>query len=160
MATKEDYPGWGDLLKRGATTFYEDWEGKLSYCHSSYLHIGMWFTEGLAGIRPGPDGAGYRHWTLKPGLVGDKLRWVKCAYESPYGLIESNWELTGGKLRLNVTVPPNTTATLDLPAKDPLSVTEGGLPVSRAKGVKSSAGQLRTLALELEPGHYTLEAGQ
>ena len=160
MATKEDYPGWGDLLRRGATTFYEDWEAKLSYCHSSYLHIGMWFIEGLAGIRPGPDGAGYRHWTLKPGLAGDKLRRVNCAYESPYGLIESNWELTGGKLRLNVTVPPNTTATLDLPAKDPTSVTEGGLPLALAKGVKLLPGQAGQVALQIEAGRYAFEAGQ
>ncbi|MBZ0258273.1 family 78 glycoside hydrolase catalytic domain, partial [bacterium] len=28
MASKEDYPSWGEELKRGATTIWEDWEGR------------------------------------------------------------------------------------------------------------------------------------
>ena len=40
MATKEDYPSWGDMLRRGATTFWESWDGDISLLHSSYLYIG------------------------------------------------------------------------------------------------------------------------
>jgi len=47
MAAKEDYPGWGDMLRRGATTVWEAWDGRNSLLHSSYLHIGAWFIEGL-----------------------------------------------------------------------------------------------------------------
>ena len=59
MATKTDYPGWGDMLRRGATTLWEDWEGKLSHLHSSYLHVGLLFVPGLAGIQVDPAAPGF-----------------------------------------------------------------------------------------------------
>lgn len=52
MATKEDFPGWGDMLKHGNGTFFEDWQCRGSGLHSSYLYIGSWFIEALGGIRP------------------------------------------------------------------------------------------------------------
>jgi alpha-L-rhamnosidase len=42
---------------------------------------------------------------------------------SPYGRIVSNWERAGGKLRMEVTIPANTTATMHVPAKDAAEVT-------------------------------------
>ncbi|WP_410962519.1 hypothetical protein, partial [Salmonella sp. SAL4358] len=60
MASKQDYPSWGDMLARGATTFWVSWEDDShSKLHSSYLHIGYLFLPGLAGIRPDPDEPGY-----------------------------------------------------------------------------------------------------
>jgi alpha-L-rhamnosidase len=37
---------------------------------------------------------------------------------------------------MDVTIPPNTTATIFVPAKDAASVTESGKPVGEAVGVK------------------------
>ena len=54
MASQETYPGWGDMLRSGATTMYESWDMDNSLCHSSYLYIGTWFIEGLAGIKATP----------------------------------------------------------------------------------------------------------
>jgi alpha-L-rhamnosidase len=38
-----------------------------------------------------------------------------AAHESPHGLIESAWRIDGGELRLRVTVPAGTRATVVLP---------------------------------------------
>jgi len=59
MASKEDFPGWGHMLKGGATSFYEDWDCGGSYLHNSYLYVGSWFIEGLGGIRQ--PAAGYKY---------------------------------------------------------------------------------------------------
>ena len=46
---------------------------------------------------------------------GGSLTWVHASLASPYGQIAVSWRLEGETLRLEVTVPPNTTATLTLP---------------------------------------------
>jgi alpha-L-rhamnosidase len=103
MATKKDYPSWGDMLQRGATTVWEAWDGRNSLLHSSYLHIGAWFIEGLAGIKPDPNSPGYKHFIIKPGVLKNQsLDWVKARFESPYGTIQSNWQLVNDTLKINI----------------------------------------------------------
>ena len=143
MANQETYPGWGDMLRHGATTIYESWDKDNSLCHSSYLYIGTWFIEGLAGIKPDLQNVGFKHFLLKPGIVNDpSLKWVKAHHDSIYGRIVSNWTLDDKRTFIwNVTVPPNTTATLYLPTKDAKTAAEGGKPLSAAEGVKQGAAQ-------------------
>jgi len=156
MAEKEDYPGWIHMLRNGATTLWEDWEGKLSLCHSSYLHIGTWFVEGLAGIRPGPDGQGYKHFVIRPGLWdAAPMNWVKCRFVSPYGPIASDWRRSaGGKIELRIVVPPNTRATLFLPTTRAESVRESGRPLEAEKQITVQAASGDRLPVTLEPGQY------
>ena len=159
MATKEDYPGWGDMLRRGATTAWEAWDGRNSLLHSSYLHVGAWFIEGLAGIRPDPEGPGYKRFLIKPGVLKDKpLDGVKARFESPYGTIRSEWRIRNGTLALTVSVPPNTTCTLYVPTQDPGSIKEGNMPLQKAPGVKHLRDEKGCSVLELQPGQYNFEA--
>ena len=44
-------------------------------------------------------------------MVGD-VTWVKAHYDSIHGRIVSNWQRHGGKLKMDVTIPANTTATV------------------------------------------------
>jgi alpha-L-rhamnosidase len=156
MALKEDYPGWGDMLRQGATTFWESWEGKLSLLHSSYLYIGGWFHEGLAGIRPSPAAPGFQHFIIKPGVFArDSVDWVRGSYDSLYGEIRSDWQWKDGKLRLEVVVPVNTTATVYVPATDPSAVTEGGQPLKQAEGVKQVGTDKGFVRVEVGSGKYT-----
>jgi len=155
MATKTDYPGWGDMLRRGATTVWEDWEGKLSRLHSSYLHVGAWFMEGLAGIKPDPKRPGYKHIIIKPGLMKDRdLDWVKARFESPYGLIRSEWALQYKNVIIKVAVPPNTTATLYIPTPNPQSIREDRKPFNKAVGVRHLRDEKGCTVMELQPGEY------
>lgn len=160
MATKEDYPGWGDMLRRGATTLWESWEGKdLSLLHSSYLHIGAWFIEGLAGIRPDPEAPGYRKFRIEPWIPkGRGLEWVQGRLESPYGTIRSSWRVSNGRLALEVTVPANSEATLAIPAPDARAVTEGGRPAAESEGVQPLGVERGRATFLLAPGTYRFEA--
>jgi len=157
MATKEDYPGWGDMLRRGATTVWEAWDGRNSLLHSSYLHIGAWFIEGLGGIRPDPAGPGYKRFIIKPGVPGNDLDWARAELECPYGMIRSGWRIGEGKLTMNVTVPPNTTATVYVPTLDPRSIRESGSRLARARGVKRLRNESGCAVLEVQPGRYTFK---
>jgi alpha-L-rhamnosidase len=161
MATQTDYPSWGDMLRQGATTFWESWENNpdLSYLHSSYLYLGSWFIEGLAGIKPDPAGAGFKHFVIKPAVLADRgLKKVSATYESLYGPIRSAWAVEGDQLRLEVTVPPNTTATCFMPTTDVHSVQESGRPETQAPGVQWLRNEGSFVVMRLEPGRYSFTA--
>jgi len=162
MANKDTYPGWGDMLRSGATAMYESWDMDNSLCHSSYLYIGTWFIEGLAGIKSDPQSPGFKHFLIKPGVVDDpSLKWVKAHHDSIYGRIESNWSIDGkGVLTLNVAVPPNTTATLILPTADEKSVTESGKPLADAQGAKRIGAHSGQVLIDLQSGGYEFKSSQ
>ena len=155
MASKEDYPSWGQMLKQGATTIWEDWEGKLSLCHSSYLHVGAWFVEGLAGIQPGPAGQGYQDFIIRPGYrKGCPLEWMRCRFDSPYGIIESGWRHQPGGIRYEFVVPPNSSATLFLPDTGG-KVTQEDRSSAQAKGMRQEGGPLHVFRLGPGPHRFT-----
>lgn len=155
MTVKEDYPGWGDMLRRGATTMWESWEGDKSLLHSSYLHVGAWFHEGLAGIRPLPDGAGYKRFLIRPAIAPSiPLESVAARYDSPYGLIRCEWSCADTSIALAVGVPPNTTASLVLPVAATTAVTERDKPVAEADGISVVMDNTGEVRLQLDPGNY------
>ena len=130
------YPGWGFLIKEmGLNTWPETWSGWGSHVILVTATPGSWFFEGLGGILPDPKKPGFKHFTLRPGIV-ESVDWVKCSYLSPYGRIVSNWKKDGGSLSMEITIPANTTATVYVPAKDKAGVTESGTSAMKAKGVK------------------------
>jgi alpha-L-rhamnosidase len=130
------YPGWGYLVKElGLKTWPETWSGWGSHVILVTATPGSWFFEGLGGILPDPVKPGFKHFTLRPGIV-KSVDWVKCSYQSPYGKIVSNWKREGEKLTMEVTIPANTTATVHVPAKDATAVTEDGSAIDKVKGVK------------------------
>jgi len=133
---QETYPGWGFLVKeRKVTTWPETWSGWGSQIIQVVGTPGAWFYEGLGGIRPDPAQPGFKHFSIRPGIV-DSVDWVECHHDSPHGRIVSNWKREGGKLTMDVTIPANTTATVFVPAKDAAGVTESGKPASKTEGVK------------------------
>ncbi len=136
MTSAQDYPSWysmtagsdQDLLK-------ETWAGGQALMPSLGGNIAAWHFQSLGGIRPDPNGPGFKKILIKPNVVGD-LHWVESSYESSHGRIVSKWRKRDGRLVLEVTVPANTTATVYVPAKDAAGVTESGKLVAQAEGVK------------------------
>ena len=161
MVAARDYPGWGDMLSRGATTFWEDWEGdgskNHSFLHSSYLYVGNWFIEGLGGIKAPGESAhrGFRHFVIEPGyLPGEKgLTRVESSYDSIAGRIVSNWEVRHHKMFAKVVVPPNCTAEMKFPVSLE-NVFESAEPVTKVKGIQL---KVREQSLILGSGTYFFE---
>jgi alpha-L-rhamnosidase len=138
MVGQPDYPGWGDLLKRGETTFGESWDGHDSLLHSSYLYAGAWFINGVLGIQPAAGGGGFQRFTIRPGPIDrPALIWARGHYDSLQGRIEVSWRRLGDSFELDATVPANTSASVYLPIGPPGSLTESGRPLSGAAGVQS-----------------------
>ena len=117
---EDTYPSYGFFMApttenpNGLTTIPERWTMNDSKNHMILLQIDEWFTSGLAGIRQAPGSVGYRRLVIDPRVVGD-LTHVEGSYETPYGEVESQWTRRRGTFRLEVDVPPNTTAEIRLP---------------------------------------------
>lgn len=119
LATNSTYPSWGYMAENGATTIWELWNGdKAKPWMNSGNHVMLlgdllpWcFTE-LGGVRPGnaPD-----HFILRPDFSIPDCEWVKAEVPTPYGPVVSAWEKTLTRADWEITLPPNTTATVILP---------------------------------------------
>lgn len=119
---QDTYPSFGHLISRGATTLWEHWgekehdthHGPRSLNHPMMGGFDNWFYNTLAGIRADPDQPGFKHFFLAPHPIPG-LDWVRCFHESPFGRIESNWEMKDGTFRWTAVVPRGTSTTVKLP---------------------------------------------
>ena len=142
LATNTDYPSWGYMLKNGATTIWELWNGNTADpSMNSGNHVMLlgdlliWFYENLAGIQTDPGTPGFKHIIMKPTPVGD-LKFVKASYQSARGLILSEWDRRENIFEWKITIPANTFATIYIPAKSETAVKESGKKASSSEGIQ------------------------
>jgi alpha-L-rhamnosidase len=158
MTTARDYPSWYSMTAgAGHDLMKETWGGGQALMPSLGGNILGWNVESLGGIRPDPDGPGFKKILIKPNLPSG-LHWVECAYDSVQGRIASRWRKRGQQCELMITIPANATATVFVPAKDALSVTEGGQPVAKAQGVKLIRTENGAAVFAVESGSYRFQS--
>ncbi len=156
MTNQRDFPGWGYMLERGATTLWEHWaysDNTFSHNHPMFGSLSEWFFKALAGIFPAEDAKGFDKIVIRPQVVGD-LTWAKGRYESVRGTVVSEWNLAGEKLSVGVRVPANCVAKVIIPAVEAENVTEGGARASEADGVRFTKEDNGTAVFEVLSGMY------
>lgn len=117
IANQRSFPGWGFMLESGATTLWETWaasDNVFSKNHPMFGSIAEWFYRSLLGINPAAPG--FKKIIIKPQPAGD-LTFAKGSYNSLYGKINSDWNITQGKFTLKVGIPANTSAEIWVPLK-------------------------------------------
>ncbi|MEU1183177.1 family 78 glycoside hydrolase catalytic domain [Streptomyces sp. NPDC005820] len=162
-------PSWLYSVKNGATTVWERWNsyssdsgfgpvGMNSFNHYAYGAIMEWMYAYMAGIARDPDHPGFRHFLLQPHIdPSGRITQVVGSHESPYGEIRSEWLVEGGRLlSYEATVPPNTEATLRLPAVSADAVREGRTPLARTGGVRFLGHADGVASYRLPSGSYRL----
>jgi len=128
LAVKKTFPSWGWMLENGATTLWEDWQGTdnvKSHNHPMFGSISGWFHRWLGGIQVAEDAVGADRITIRPQVI-DGLGHVKCSHRTIRGSVISNWTKGEGKTEFEITIPPDTTAIIQLPASQGDSFTESG----------------------------------
>ncbi|HEX2917355.1 MAG TPA: family 78 glycoside hydrolase catalytic domain, partial [Edaphobacter sp.] len=152
----DTYPSWGYMVKKGATTWWERWNGDTgdpamnSYNHYAFGSVMAWVYRRVAGIDTDSSGAGFHHLVIKPHAEAG-LRSVHGEYDSVYGTVTTDWVRgAAGKLELTVHVPANTTATVYMPRAGATSVSEAGKKVHAE--VEGDA-----LKMEVGAGSYRFE---
>lgn len=123
IATNDTYPSWGYMVKNGATTIWELWNGNTADpAMNSRNHVMLlgdliiWLYEDLAGIKCNIEGAGFKKIIMQPHFPKG-LTHVKASYKSIYGLIKSEWTKENGNFTWNITIPANTSAIVKLPSE-------------------------------------------
>ncbi len=157
MYQKRDHPGWGYMVAQGATTLWEQWNGYWSQIHACFASADNWLYQGLAGIRPDPSNPGFKQIIIKPAVVGN-LQWAGGHHDSPYGRIVSRWKREKQNLRMDVTIPANTTATVFVPAKNMESVFESGKAMNKVKGVTFLRMEKGAAVFSVDSGTYRFES--
>lgn len=153
MNSRSDVPGYGYQLSKGATALTESWAALPTNSNNHFMlgHLMEWFYNGLGGINQAPSSVGYKEIVIDPRPVGN-LRFVRSSYQSPYGLIRSDWKKEGGKFTLSVEVPVNTTATIVLPGSEGLQ--ESRRPVAGRSDVQLLGIQNGKASLRVGSGTY------
>jgi len=136
MNNRDDIPGYGFQIKKGATSLTESWAAleEVSNNHLMLGHIMEWFYTGLGGIKQDKGSVAFKNIIIRPETVKGVPE-AKTSYLSPYGIIKTEWVNTSKNFVLKAEIPANTTATVYLPTTDVKSVTENDKPLNGLNGI-------------------------
>ena len=155
MINRDDVPGYGYQLKKGATSLTESWAAlrNVSNNHLMLGHIMEWFYQGIGGIRQEVGSTGYKNIVICPEVVGDVTS-AKTAFHTPYGVIKTAWEKTENLFILTVEIPVNTQAKVYLPISGEVSVNNGKQPKDRGPGYQYLGVNKGRMVFETGSGTY------
>ena len=127
LVENEKMPGWLFMVKQGATTIWEAWEGNTtkdagiaSLNHYSKGALSQWLMDSMCGIRMNGENC----FDIVPHPGGD-ITSASASYESIYGLVKSSWKKEGDKTVFEVQIPSNCQARILLPGKEAKMVPAG-----------------------------------
>lgn len=158
MNARDDVPGYGYQLKKGATALTESWAAlkEVSNNHLMLGHIMEWFYGGLGGIDQTSQSVAYKQLKIAPQMVGD-IKQARTTFDSPYGKVVSEWKRSDGKVKLHVEVPVNSSALVEIPYAEGQHLLERGKAVNEADGVDGLVAFENKWVLTIGSGSYTFE---
>lgn len=130
LLMKDTPPSWLYSVKAGATTVWEGWNaigegGEIeqgSHNHYSKGAVVEWLYRSVAGIEILESG--YKKILIRP-RPGGGLSWASAVVQSMYGPVRSSWSIDGDTFKLEIEIPPNTTAQVELPDGSPIDLGSG-----------------------------------
>lgn len=160
MNARDDVPGYGFQLKKGATALTESWPAleNVSNNHLMLGHLMDWFYAGLGGISQTGQSVAYKEIVIKPEMVGD-LTWAKASYQSLYGEIRSEWEKSETSVKMNVTIPANATALIYIPFSTGSVIRERGKDISGMKDIQEIGEENGRRILKVGSGTFQFTTG-
>ena len=167
LLLQESCPSWLYPVTQGATTIWERWDGRKpdgtfqdpemnSFNHCAYGAIGHWLYSTVAGMQIDDAKPGYKHTLIQPQLGGG-LAFARAELLTGYGRLACHWQLAAEALTLEVTIPPNTTATIILPTTESASIFEGGQPLEDVADLRDRRAANNKIVIEVGSGDYSFE---
>lgn len=162
IAGNDTYPSWGYMVKHGATAIWELWNGDTANpAMNSRNHVMLlgdliaWFYQDVAGIKAGT--AGFKRMVLKSSVLNGP-REVNASYQTPYGMVKSEWLRDENNFNWHITIPPNSKALLYIPANGEEGITESGNKISTVKSVRLIKTESAWVIFEVGSGNYYFKA--
>ena len=167
LLLQETYPSWLYPVKMGATTIWERWNGirtdgsfepasMNSFNHYAYGAIGDWMYRVMVGIDTYEDGVGYQHIKIEPHIGGTFTN-ASASLKTYYGTVSSGWKLSADSIQLEAVIPPNTHATVIVPANSRNEITENGKALSDDIKTGPSDNFSTSIRIEIGSGKYHFE---
>lgn len=160
IMNQRDFPSYGYWIEQGATTTWEEWNGKNSHNHPMFGGGLTWFYRVLCGVKSNEYMPGFRHFEISP-LIPRDLSDASYTLQTVYGELKSAWRKTAaGGLQFEIKVPTGCKATVKIPTGHVRSVlTEKGKLLQRVKGVTWLGTDNEKAEFILSSGNYLIEAG-
>ncbi len=133
LLLQTEAPSWLYAITMGGTTIWERWDSLLpdgtvnpgemtSFNHYALGAVADFLHRTVAGLAPAEPG--YRTLLVRP-VPGGGLTHAAAEHLTPYGAARVSWHREAGRLTVEVTVPPNSTAVIELPGRDTVTVGSG-----------------------------------
>ena len=154
MLLRTDSPSYGYQLAQGATALTEAWNARptSSQDHLMLGHAEEWFYAGLGGIHVDFSRDDPERIVISPAMPG-RIEWADVRYRSVLGRIRVAWRHGQHATELDVTIPPNASATLVVPGEES-QIRESGVTASHARGVTFLRMENSSAAYRVESGEY------
>lgn len=155
MNNRDDVPGYGFQIARGATALTESWAA-LKYVSNNHMmlgHLMEWLYSGLAGIGQREGSTACREIKIAPQPV-EGIDEAQASYHAISGKITVHWKKSEEEFRLKTAIPPNTRADIHLPAAALDQVREGGQPIKKQEWLQHVRPAGKKLVLTVLPGSY------
>jgi alpha-L-rhamnosidase len=125
-----------------------------SFAHYSFGAVYQWMVENIGGIKSA--GPAFKHIIIAPH-PDEELASADVACDCIHGKIESHWRKNGNAMQLTVTVPPNTTATVAVPASSIMSAIQCGRRTKIAGATFSGVDVNGAAQFDVGSGTYNFE---
>ena len=137
---QEECPSWMYEIRKGATTIWESWTGirpdgkveAMSFNHYAFGCVSTFLHQHIVGIRS--LAPGYEKILIKPDFSA-AVENAEGSFLSMYGRISCKWEKKDGETEMQLEIPCNTTALVELPDGS-TSTVESGSYVFRFAGAR------------------------
>lgn len=158
MNNRNDVPGYGFQLSKGATALTESWPAleNVSNNHLMLGHLMEWFYSGLGGIGQSENSVAYKEITIKPEMVAG-ISHAAASYDSPFGQIKCNWSRQDKTVKCVVEIPVNTTALITLNISSNAIVSESGRNISEVKDIEVVSKNDGQLVCKVGSGEYSFK---
>ena len=159
MVSRTDSPSYGYQLKMGATTLTEAWDANPRHSQNHFMlgHGEDWFYRALAGIDFNFSRPADTRIVIRPNPVGNIAN-ASASYHSVLGTIACDWRRERGKFYLDVTIPPNNVAQVNIPTRDPSSVKEQGRPIGESTYIRFIRSDAVAATYGVNSGRYSFSA--
>lgn len=130
--TQPECPGWGNWVRRGATSLWERWDGRDSHIHVMFGDVSACVFRYIAGIRPLKPG--FSSFLLNPAVACISVPSFKCTFRTPHGTIASQMSGDDGYRTYECEVPEGTEARLSLFGRETIPLAPGhySFPLGRS----------------------------
>lgn len=118
IANQRTFPSWGFWVEHGATTMWEHWRYDSRSRNHFFLGAGIqeWLFKTLAGFRDMQEG--FRRVTIRPAFPKE-LTSLHVSMETVRGCFRIDWVREETCITLELLVPPNISACVELPNHKP-----------------------------------------